>query len=271
PDQRSRHVRAPLRKFTFYENQASYRDSHRKLDILLDKASLPLLWDPTWNQWKHLLGAKIDIKTRFVQSGKYYQRAGEWHLARWETSLPSRTEVTLPPNIAEQIAEAQKTHHRFGEFSDALDQVRLRIESSPIERAELQKLCTALGIPSDFDVSLITWKPDYDAVYYKELSKRAKRLYLYGSEYVFDLERAVVVETPQLGHATYLFSKPSSMTEFLEMYSSVAKVDIRQNRNNVAERLGFLGRLIHGLNPRFWLRELRARVGEVVDYTATSG
>jgi hypothetical protein len=271
PDQRFRHVRAPLRKFTFYEKQASYRDSRRKLDILLDKASLPLLWDPTWNQWKHLLGVKIDIKTRFVQSGKYHQRAGEWHLARWESSLPSRTEVTLPPNIAEQITEAQKTHHRFGEFSDALHQVRLRIESAPIERVELEKLCTALGIPSDFDVSLITWKPDYDAVYYKELSKRAKRLYLYGSEYVFDLERAVVVETPQLGHATYLFSKPSSMTEFLEMYSSVAKVDIRQNRNNVAERLGFLGRLIHGLNSRVWLRELRARVGEVVDYTATSG
>jgi hypothetical protein len=269
PDQRFRHVRAPLRKFTFYENQASYRDSHRKLDILLDKASLPLLWDPTWNQWKHLLGAKIGIKTRFIQSGKYHQHAGEWYLARWETSLPSRTEVILPANIAEQIAEAQKTHHRFGEFSDALHQIQLRIESAPIERAELEKLCAALGIPGDFDVALITWKPDYDSVYYKELSQRTKRLYLYRSEYIFDLERAVVVETPQLGHATYLFSKPSSMTEFLEMYTNVAKLDIRQNRNNVAERLGFLGRLIHGLNPRAWLKELRERVGEAVDYTAT--
>ena len=271
PDQRFRHVRAPLRKFAFYEEQAIYRDSHRKLDILLDKASLSLLWDPTWNQWKHLLGVKIDVKARFVQSGKYHQRAGEWTLAKWETSLPSRTEVTLPANVTEQIAEAQKTHHRFGEFSDALHQVRRQIESAPIERTELQRLCAALGIPGDFDVGLITWKPDYDAIYYKELSKRAKRLYLYRSEYIFDLERAVVVETPQLGHATYLFSKPPSMTEFLKTYSSVAKVEIRQNRNNVGERLGFLGRLIHGLNPRVWLRELRERVGEVVDYTTTLG
>ncbi|MCI0620076.1 MAG: hypothetical protein L0387_00095, partial [Acidobacteria bacterium] len=46
----------------------------------------------------------------------------------------------------------------------------------------------------------------------------------------------------------------------------VPKEDIRQNRDNVAERLGFLGRLIHGPNPRAWLQELKARLGEVVEY-----
>jgi len=74
------------------------------------------------------------------------------------------------------------------------------------------------------------------------------------------------VETPQLGHATYLFSKPLNMTEFLAIYGSVMKDDIRHNRDNVAERLGFLGRLIHGHDPRAWMKELKTRLGEPVAY-----
>jgi hypothetical protein len=77
-------------------------------------------------------------------------------------------------------------------------------------------------------------------------------------------------QTPQLGHATYLFSKPVGMTEFLAIYGSVTKDDIRHNRGNVAERLGFLGRLIHGHNPRAWLKDLKVRLGEVVDYAEAS-
>ena len=71
-----------------------------------------------------------------------------------------------------------------------------------------------------------------------------------------------VVETPQLGHATYLFAKPASMETFLAMYVRTNKEDIRANRNNVAERLGFLCRIVHGVDPRGWLKELRAKLGE---------
>ena len=45
------------------------------------------------------------------------------------------------------------------------------------------------------------------------------------------------------------------------------KDDIRQNRANVAEHLGFLGRVMHGRNPKTWLRDLRAKIGEPVDYS----
>jgi hypothetical protein len=266
PEQKFKHFRAPLRKVAFYNDHAIYRDSRRKLEVLFDQTSLPLLWDSSWNQWKHLLGTKIGIKATFIQSGKYQQRAGAWHLAQWKTALPSRIEVALPSNVAEQVAEARKTHHRFGEFSEALDLIRMRIESVPVERAALQKLCAELGIPADFDISLITWKPDCDAFYYKQLSKHARRLYLFQSEYIFDLERAVIAETPQLGHATYLFSKPINMTEFLTLYGRVTKDDIRRNRGSLAERLGFLGRLIHGLSPQRWLKDLKLRMGESVDY-----
>ena len=271
PEQNFKHFRAPLRKVAFYNDRAIYRDSRRKLEVLFDQTSLPLLWDSSWSQWKHLLGTKIGVKATFIQSGKYQQRAGEWHLVQWETALPSRIEVALPPNIVEQIAEARQTHHRFGEFAEALDLIRARVESAPVERTDLQKLCAELGIPADFDISLITWKPDYDAFYYKQLSKRARRLYLFQSEYIFDLERAVIAETPQLGHMTYLFSKPVNMTEFLTIYGRVAREDIRHNRGNIAERLGFLRRIIHGHNSRAWLMELKSCLGEVVDYAEACG
>jgi short chain dehydrogenase len=152
-----------------------------------------------------------------------------------------------------------------------LNQIRTRIESAPMERADLKKLCAAFGIPGDFDVAQITWKPDYDAFYYRQLCKRARRLYLFRTEYIFDLEAVVIVETPQLGHATYLFSKPANMPEFLATYGEVTKHAVRHNRGNVAERLGFLGRVIHGHNQQAWIKELRTRLSEPVDYAEPFG
>ena len=268
PDQTIEHFRAPLRKVAFYDDCAIYRDSRRRLEILFDQGSLPLLWDSSWNQWKQLLGAKVGVKATFILSGKHCFLSGAWHLAKWETALPSRIEVELPSNISEQIADARKTHHRFGEFAEALEMIRARIDSAPVERTDLQELCAGIGMPGDFDVALITWKPDYDAYYYKQLCKRARRVYLFRSEYIFDLQRAVIVETPQLGHATYLFSKPVDMAEFLALYMSLTKDDIRHNRGNAAERLGFLGRLIHGHNPSAWVKELGNSLGELVESPA---
>jgi len=270
PEQNFKQLQAPVRKITFYGDHAIFRDSRHRIEVHFDQASLPLSWDTSWNQWKHLIGAKVGVNAPFIQSGRYQHRAGAWHLVKWQTALPSRLEVALPPNIAEQVAEARRTHRRFGQFAEALDRIRARLESVPIERGELQKLCSRLGMPGDFDVALITWKPDYDAVFYKQLCRRARRLYLFRSEYIFDLERTVIVETPQLGHATYFFSKPASMSEFLAIYSKASREDILRNRGDVAERLGFSGRLIHSLEPGAWLKELRARVGEPLDYTGAA-
>jgi hypothetical protein len=58
------------------------------------------------------------------------------------------------------------------------------------------------------------------------------------------------------------------MDSFLDLYTKIKKDDIRRNRNNAAERLGFLGRVIHGTNPRAWLKELRQRIGENVNSMA---
>jgi len=268
PEMRQRRFRAPLRKFDFHSKSAVYRDGRRKLEVLVDQAAMPVLWDQTWNQWKHLLGAKVEIDATFVRAGKYRVKSGAWHLIQWESALPSRLEVKLPYNLQEQVESARRTYHRFGQHSQALDRIRARIERGPIEKKELDRLLGELGVPGDLDVAQLTWRPDYDPFFYQQLAKRARRLYLFREEYIFELAEAIAVETPQLGHATYLFAKPRSMEGFLAAYLRVTKEDIRQNRDNAAEKLGFLGRIVHGVNSRAWLKELNARTGEPMDHSA---
>ena len=267
PESRQRRFRAPLRKFEFYSDRALYRDPRRKLEVFADQSAMPIVWDQTWNQWKHFLAIKVEIKATFVEVGKHRHRGGEWQLINWETALPSRLAIKLPSNTAEQVETAHKTYRRFGQFSDVLDQIRERIAREPMERGDLQRICWGLGIPGDFDIAQITWRPDYDHFFYRQLCRRARYLYLFREEYIFFLEAAAVVETPQLGHATYIFSKPTSTEAFLAVYTRTTKEDIRQNRGNVAEMLGFLGRIIHGPNTRLWLRELRRKIGERMDYS----
>ena len=52
---------------------------------------------------------------------------------------------------------------------------------------------------------------------------------------------------------------------FLAVHVATTKGAIRQNCASVTERLGFLGRVLHGSNPRMWLRSLTARLGEAAD------
>ena len=262
PEHRERRFRAPLRDFEFYDNRAIYQDARRKLEVVLDQSAMPMPWDATWNQWRHLLGAKIELQGTFVETGKFRHRRGEWQLIKWETALPSRIAVKVPANIAEQIETARTRYHRFGKFSDALAKIRARIEREPIERELLRSLCWDLGIPSDFDIAQINWQPGYDPFFYQQLSRRARQMYLFRDEYIFDLPVGIAVEKPQLGHATYLFSKPSNMEAFLADYIKSPKEDIRKNRGNIAEKLGFLGRTVHNSNPRLWLKKLESFLAE---------
>jgi curved DNA-binding protein CbpA len=265
PELEQRRFHAPLRNFDFYDDRAIYRDARRKLEVTLDHSAMPVTWDATWNRWRHLLGTKVELQGTFVQTGKYQPRNGQWSLNKWETALPSRIHVKVPTNIAQQIEAARKSYHQFGQYADALGQIRARIEREPLEREQLRSLCWDLGMPGEFDVAQISWHPDYDAFFYQQLCRRARRLYLFRDEYIFDLPGAIAVETPQLGHATYLFSKPQSIEAFLAAYVATTKEAIRQNRANVAERLGFLGRVVHGSNPHMWLQALKARLGEAAD------
>jgi hypothetical protein len=268
PERSRRRFHLALRRCEFYQDRALCSDTRRKLELWLDPALVYTVWDPTWNQWKHLLGTKIEVDGTFVKSGKYRKRGGGWELTCWETALPSCLAIHLPADFQQQVGAARTIHHRFGQYSRALDQIRLCLEYRAIEKTELARMCSELGIPSDFDIAQISWRADYDSFFFRQLSRRARRIYLFRGEYIFDLEKAVVVETPQLGHATYVFSKPRSMDGFLGLYTRSTKEDIRHNCDNVAERLGFLGRIIHGTNPRPWLKEMRRRLGEKIDFAS---
>ncbi len=262
PELQEHRFHAPLRNFDFYDDRAIYRDVRRKLEVTLDQSAMPIPWDATWNRWRHLLGTKVELRGTFVQTGKYQRRNGHWSLVKWETGLPSRMRVKIPPDFTDQIETARRSYHRFGKFSDALGQIRARIKCEPMEREQLRRLCWDLGIPGDFDIAQINWRPDFDPFFYRQLSRRARQIYLFRGEYIFDLPGGIAVETPQLGHATYLFSKSSSMEAFLAVYIKSSKEDIRRNRGNIAEKLGFLGRTIHDSNPCSWLKNLELLLAE---------
>src|SRR5208337_684882 len=211
PERRRRRFHLPLRQCDFYDDRALCRDARRKLEFWLDPALLHILWDPTWNQWKHLLATKVEVDATLVPTSKYRKRRGEWEVVSWETALPSRLEVKLPADFEQQLQAAQAAYHRYGQYDAAFEQIRLCLEHRAVEKAELEKLCAPLRLPGDFDLAQINWRADYDPFFYRELSRRARRIYLFRNEYIFDVEKAVVVETPQLGHATYVFAKPRNM------------------------------------------------------------
>jgi hypothetical protein len=67
----------------------------------------------------------MEVNATFVKSGKYRRHGHQWQLVTWETALPSRLEVRLPPDFQQQIEAAKRTYHRFGQYSAALDKFAL--------------------------------------------------------------------------------------------------------------------------------------------------
>jgi hypothetical protein len=262
PERRQRTVPVPLRKLDYFDDHAILRDRRRKLEVLIDHQLLPIRWDPTWSEWREHISATVEIQAEFIHTGRYRQRAGEWKLVEWETALPSRTELELPEGLEADILKARTMHTRFGRHWRGIDVLRRLVEQIPTERKELIQHCSKQGLPGDFDVAQLTWRSDYDAYYYDELNKRARTMFVFRDEYIFDLERSVVAEMPQAGHATYVFAKPSDLGEWIWAYAKTTRQDIRLNRDDVAQSLGFRGRVVHGKSKVEWLRDLQAKIGE---------
>jgi hypothetical protein len=72
-------------------------------------------------------------------------------------------------------------------------------------------------------------------------------------------------------HATYIFAKPSNVREFVRKYAITSRDDIRNNRVNVAQELGFIGRVMHESNPRDVASGSTLPRGEAVDYPLAIG
>jgi hypothetical protein len=251
---------------TYYFDKTIYWGSRARIQMILDPILLPIGFDPSWNRWKHLLGAAIEVEAQFITTGKYIRKGNQWKLVTWETALASRIKITLPENLEEALSHARRAHRRFGQYSSLIEEMRRGIEREPMEKNTLEGLCAAEGIPADFDVSRINWKPGYDPFYYQQLLKRAKRLYLFPTEYVIETANAVIVETPQTGHATYFFSPSKDLKQFLCAYARTTKEAIRKNQENCADCLGYLGRVVHGKNRNQWLAEVKKWLGEPVNW-----
>jgi len=269
PERTRRVVPVPLRKVDYFDDYAILRDHKRKIEILLDHQLLPLRWDPTWSQWRHLITGAVQISADFIHTGRYRKRHGEWKLIEWNAALPSRTELEMPEGLEQEVLDARRTHTRFGQYWKQIDRLRAHVEKVPTERDELIRLCWRMGLPGDFDVAQITWRPDYDPYYHEQLIKRARTMFLFRDEYIFDLEKSVVVEVPQAGHATYVFARPATIMDWVWQYAKTSRQDIRLNRNNIAQTLGFIGRVVHGKSKTEWLRDLRMKTGEPPDYPET--
>jgi hypothetical protein len=220
PTVKRRCLAVPLPRLSYLPARAVYRDSRLKLELIFDPSVLPLGFQPEWNRWKHLLTHKVEVRSQFVTTGKYIRRGSEWKLVTWETALAGSIEVTLLQNVEANLLEAQRTHQRFGRYSDWIDRIRGRLEHTPMEKSELERLAAEEGIPADFDVTRINWKPDNDPLYYQQLLQRAERLYLFRDQYLFLLPSIVIAETPQAGHATYLFSRPENLDHFFRLYAA---------------------------------------------------
>src|SRR5215831_3575136 len=92
PRRTRRTIPVSLRKLDYFDDYAILGDHRRKIEVLIDHQLLPLRWDPTWSQWRHLITAAVQISADFIHTGRYRKRRGEWKLIEWDSALPSRTE-----------------------------------------------------------------------------------------------------------------------------------------------------------------------------------
>jgi len=99
--------------------------------------------------------------------------------------------------------------------------------------------------------------------YYEQLSQRARTMHLFRDEYIFDLSSAWSLKYPRQGTRPTFSKKPQRLDEWMKKYMKTTRQAILANRNNIAESLGFLGRIVHGTNKTEWIRDLGARIREL--------
>lgn len=80
PERRHGQIKIPFKQMLFLNDRAVCQNSHTKVEVTIDSVLMPLGWDATWNQWKHLLAPAVEIEADFVRTGKYARQGQEWRL-----------------------------------------------------------------------------------------------------------------------------------------------------------------------------------------------
>jgi len=135
-------------KCEFYSDRTLYRDIRRKLELWIDPAVLHQVWDATWNRWKHLLGAKMEIKRNFRKEREVSPAQGQMGTGHMGNALPSRLEIKLPSDFVQQVEAAKRTYHRFGQYSPSLDKIRSLVERKPMEKPAIERMLAAMKTSS---------------------------------------------------------------------------------------------------------------------------
>jgi len=138
-------------------------DRHRKLEVLIDHQLLPLRWDSNLEPMapSHYRHGRKYLPTSFTAGPLFANAAGEWKTNRMgKPRSPSRTELEMPEGLEEDILKARSTHTRFGQYwqTDRPSSAPT-CKRFPLSEGELSRLCWNLGLPGDFDVAQITWRP----------------------------------------------------------------------------------------------------------------
>lgn len=262
-----RKVSLLLRQCEFLTDRVVCRDGRRKLEVWLDPNALPgLQWDLTWNHWKQWLTTRVAVEATFVTSAKYRLVNEEWTVQTWQVALPSRMHVQMPASLSEDIHTAQQIHALLGQHADLIRHVRQQCEKAPTEHSQVQDWFDEAAASFHLKPQHATWRADYEPFYFEQLRKRSRTWFLFRDEYLFVWRNVLVAEIPEPGHATYAFTKPASLDEFLTSYAKLTRADIRRNRDNLASELGFVGRVVHGKRKKRWLASVLKLSGETTEY-----
>ncbi len=269
PQLTRRKLTIPLRRCEFLADRVVYLDPRRNVDVSLDGPLLHgLAWDLTWNQWKQRMKLRIEVDATFVHAGKYRFRKGEWILREWFAALPSRMAVSMPMDLANDIAAARDIHKLLGEHAELVAQARDEIAKVPVEHTVVQRWFDELGASHRLKPQHVTWMPEFEPYYFESLRRRSVTWFLFRDEYLFLWPEVLIAEVPQLGHATYLFARPGDLSKFLRAYAAVGRDDIRHNQSDIATKLGFVGRVVRGRRKARWLQDVQRLAGEKADYVA---
>lgn len=254
PTIQRRRLSVLLRRCEFTEDKILLHDARRHCLASIDRNLLPdLRWDPTWNSWRHWLRSRLELEGAFAKTAPPVSTNGADRGRDWHVALPSRSVVRAPEGLSADVEMARSIHELLGEHADLVAKARRIIEREPVEHTEVQRWIDKCGASSSLKPEHITWKNAFDPYYFSQLKERAITWFLFRNEFLFFLEKAVVAEIPEPGCATYLFAKPDSASDFLELYTQSGRDEIRRNSANVAAGLGFVGRVIHGRRKAHWL------------------
>jgi hypothetical protein len=266
PDMSEQKLSLLLRCGDFFADRIEIRDGRRRVEVFLDtQLSVDVKADHSWNVWKNWIRSRLEIEATFVTSAKERFEKGERIINKWSVALPSLLRVAVPEGLMADIVCARAFHALLGRHADLIRQIAAQIESQPAEHSLVEEWFRDFNAERELRPQHVNWQPDFDEFYFEELRKRSKTWFLFRDEYLFVWHTILIAEIPALGHATYLFSRPQSLEEFLAQYAKTERDEVRRNRDEVASRLGFIGRVVRGRRKMRWLNDVLARAGGQVE------